>query len=153
MAWNTGSVFRSSPRCQLYATAIRIPMTQAGIVTMIICTLVMLKPCSIDMAEKATTAAAIGEHVIPICEAIDAIAQGRSGRMPFFNAMSQIIGIKVYTTCPVPTSTVRKKVVNGAMIVMRSGCFRSIFSAICIIQSIPPDACRIPAQVTAAMMM
>ena len=67
--------------------------------------------------------------------------------------MSQIIGMIVYTTWPVPTSTVRKKVTRGPRNVMWSGCLRSIFSAICIIQSMPPEACRVPAQVTAAIMM
>ena len=64
-----------------------------------------------------------------------------------------MIGIRVYTTCPVPTRTVRKKVVIGARKVMFPGCFLSIFSAIWIIQSIPPEAWRVPAQVTAAMMI
>ena len=115
--------------------------------------MVISKPFSFEMVTKATTAAAIGEQVIPTCEAIEATPQGRSGLMPFFNAMSQMIGIKVYTTCPVPTSTVRKNVHSGARKVMRSGCLRNILSAIWISQSIPPEACMIPAHVTAAMMM
>ena len=49
----------------------------------------------IQVAEKATTAAAMGEQVIPTCDAIDATPQGRSGRIPFFRAMSQMIGISV----------------------------------------------------------
>ena len=44
---------------------------------------------------KATTAAAIGEQVIPTWEAMDATPQGRSGRMFFFKAMSQMMGMMV----------------------------------------------------------
>ena len=87
------------------------------------------KPLVLEMLTKATTAAAIGEQVMPTCEAIDATPHGRSGRKPFFSAMSQMMGMRVYTTCPVPTSMVRKKVQNGARKVMRSGCLRSSFSA------------------------
>ena len=47
------------------------------------------------MVINATTAAAMGEQVIPICEAMLAIPQGRSGRMPFLSAMSQMMGISV----------------------------------------------------------
>ena len=53
---------------------------------------------TLEIDTKATTAAAIGEQVIPTCEAIDATPQGRSGRMPFLSAMSQMIGMRVYTT-------------------------------------------------------
>ena len=64
-------------------------------VTMITCRLFTWKPLEAEIAEKATTAAAMGEQVIPTCEAILATPQGRSGRMPFFNAMSQMIGMSV----------------------------------------------------------
>ncbi len=47
------------------------------------------------MVTKATTAAAMGEQVIPTWEAMEATAQGRSGRMFFFRAMSQMMGITV----------------------------------------------------------
>lgn len=73
----------------------RIPMIQAGMVTMMIWMLLTLKPLSAEMDAKATTAAAMGEQVIPICEAMEAMPQGHSGRMPFFRAMSQMIGIRV----------------------------------------------------------
>ena len=115
--------------------------------------MVTSNPLAFEIDTKATTAAAMGEQVMPTCEATDATPQGRSGRMPFFSAMSQIMGISVYTTWPVPTSTVRKNVHSGARNVMRSGCLRSMRSANCISQSMPPDACMMPAQVTAAMMM
>ncbi len=59
------------------------------------CGMVMSKPLALEMLTKATTAAAIGEQVMPTCEAMEATPHGRSGRMPFFRAMSQIIGIKV----------------------------------------------------------
>ena len=110
-------------------------------------------PLALEIVTNETTAAAIGEQVIPTWEAIEATPHGRSGRMSFFSAMSQMIGMMVYTTWPVPTRTVRKKVTRGARNVMCSGCFLSIFSAIWIIQSMPPDAWRVPAQVTAAMIM
>ena len=70
-------------------------MMQAGRVSSTICTLVTSKPFSAEMAEKATTAAAMGEQVMPICEEMLAMLQGRSGRMPFFSAMSQMIGMSV----------------------------------------------------------
>ena len=60
--------------------------------------MVISKWFAFEIVTNATTAAAIGEHVIPTCDAIDATPQGRSGRIPFFSAMSQIIGIRVYTT-------------------------------------------------------
>ena len=68
---------------------------QAGMVIMMICRLLTLNPFSAEMAEKATTAAAMGEQVIPTCEAMEATPQGRSGRMPFFSAMSQMMGMSV----------------------------------------------------------
>ena len=54
-----------------------------------------MNPLALDMVTKATTAAAIGEQVIPTWEAMEATAQGLSGRMFFFRAISQMIGIKV----------------------------------------------------------
>ena len=60
--------------------------------------MVMSKPFALEMLTKATTAAAMGEQVMPTCEAILATPHGRSGRMPFFSAMSQMMGINVYTT-------------------------------------------------------
>ena len=62
---------------------------------MIICRLFTWNPFEAEIAEKATTAAAMGEQVMPTCEAIEATPQGRSGRMPFFSAMSQMMGISV----------------------------------------------------------
>ena len=47
------------------------------------------------MVTKATTAAAMGEQVIPTCEATEETPQGRSGRMFFLRAMSQIMGMMV----------------------------------------------------------
>ena len=47
------------------------------------------------MDEKATTAAEMGEQVMPICEAMLAMPHGRSGRIPYFSAMSQMMGISV----------------------------------------------------------
>ena len=58
----------------------------------------MLKPFEFEMLTKATTAAAIGEQVMPTCDAMDATPHGLSGLIPFFNAMSQMIGMSVYTT-------------------------------------------------------
>ena len=55
----------------------------------------MSNPLSLLMITNDATAAAMGEQVIPTCDATDATAHGRSGRMPFFKAMSQIIGIRV----------------------------------------------------------
>ena len=40
------------------------------------------------MATIETTATETGEAQMPICEAIEATAIGRSGRMPFLMAMS-----------------------------------------------------------------
>ena len=59
------------------------------------CGMVMSKPLALDMVTKATTAAAMGEQVMPTCDAMDATAHGRSGRMPFFSDMSQMMGISV----------------------------------------------------------
>ena len=78
-----------------------------------------------------------GEAEIPIWEAVEATAMGRSGRMFFFTAMSSMIGNIVYTTCPVPHNTVKVQVVSGAKIVTYSGFFRKSFSANCIITSKP----------------
>ena len=47
------------------------------------------------MVVKATTAAAMGEQVIPTWDATDATAQGLSGRMPFLSEISQMMGIRV----------------------------------------------------------
>ena len=97
-AWNLGSLSRSNPRRKDAVAAAISPTRHAGIETANTWGMVMSNPFSFDMVTNATTAAAIGEQVIPTCEATDATPQGRSGRIPFFNAMSQIIGIKVYTT-------------------------------------------------------
>ena len=53
------------------------------------------KPLALEMVTKATTAAAMGEQVMPTCEAILATPQGRSGRMPCFSEMSQMMGMSV----------------------------------------------------------
>ena len=47
------------------------------------------------MVTKETTAAAMGEQVIPTWDAMDATPQGLSGRMFFLRAMSQMMGIMV----------------------------------------------------------
>ena len=83
------------------------------------CGMLMSNPLELEMLTNATTAAAIGEHVMPTCDAIDATPHGLSGLMPFFSAISQMIGMSVYTTWPVPTRTVRKNVHNGARKVIR----------------------------------
>ena len=44
----------------------------------------------IDASE--TVATDTGEAVMPICADVDATAMGRSGRMPFFTAMSSMMG-------------------------------------------------------------
>ena len=64
-------------------------------VTTSTCGMVMSKPLAAEMVVNATTAAAIGEQVMPTCDAIDATAQGLSGRMPFLSAMSAMSGIRV----------------------------------------------------------
>ena len=152
-AWNSGSLSRSRPRRVLQAAATMMPMKHEGMVTATICGIDTLKPLRAEMAEKATTAAEMGEQMMAIMEATLATAQGRSGRMPFLMATSAMMGISVYITCPVPTKMVSRKVETGARKVICWGCLRSIFSAIWIIQSMPPEACRMPAQVTAATMM
>ena len=91
----------------------------AGIVIASTLGMVMSNPLALDMLTNATTAAAIGEQVIPTWDAMEATAQGLSGRMFFLSAMSQMIGMRVYTTWPVPTSTVRKNVQRGARNVIR----------------------------------
>lgn len=53
------------------------------------------KPLAFEIDTKATTAAAMGEQVMPTCDAMLATPHGRSGRIPFFRAMSQIMGISV----------------------------------------------------------
>ena len=59
------------------------------------CGIETMKPLALEMVTKATTAAAIGEQVIPTWEAIEATAQGLSGRIFFLRAISQMIGISV----------------------------------------------------------
>ena len=67
-------------------------------VTITICGMVMWKPLSAEMVEKATTAAEMGEQTMAIIEATLAMAQGRSGRMPFLSDTSAMMGIRVYIT-------------------------------------------------------
>ena len=55
----------------------------------------MANPFLFEMMTNEATAAAIGEHVMPTCEATEATAQGRSGRIPFLSEMSQMMGINV----------------------------------------------------------
>ena len=71
------------------------PQRQAGIVTAMTCRLLISKPFAFEMMTNEATAAAIGEQVMPTCEAIEATPHGRSGRMPFLSEMSQMIGIRV----------------------------------------------------------
>ena len=60
--------------------------------------MLMEKPLSPEMVEKATTAAEIGEQTMASMEATEATANGRSGRIPFLMATSVTIGISVYIT-------------------------------------------------------
>ena len=75
--------------------AAMMPKMHAGILTMRIWKMETSNPLALEMVMKETTAAAIGEQVMPICEAMEAIPQGRSGRIPCFREMSQMIGIMV----------------------------------------------------------
>ena len=68
---------------------------QAGIVTISTWGIVIAKPLALDMETNATTAAAIGEQVMPTWDAMEATPQGLSGRIPFLRAMSQMMGIRV----------------------------------------------------------
>ena len=86
---------RSSPRWYENSAAAISPSTQAGKLTISTCGMFTSNPLAFDIVTKATTAAAIGEHVMPTCEAMEATPHGRSGLMPFFSAMSQMIGISV----------------------------------------------------------
>ena len=71
------------------------PMIHDGRVTIRICGIEILYPLAFEMAINATTAAAIGEQVMPSCDATEDTAQGLSGRIPFLSEISQIIGIRV----------------------------------------------------------
>ena len=95
---------------------------------------------------RDTTATETGEAVMAICEATEATAIGRSGRIPFLMAISEMIGNMVYTTCPVPHRNVRVQVVKGASSVMCCGWRRSSRSAYCIITFKPPAVCNTEAQ-------
>ena len=59
------------------------------------CGMLTMKPLALEIVTKATTAAAIGEQVMPTCEAMEDTPQGRSGRMFFLSAMSQMMGMMV----------------------------------------------------------
>ena len=56
------------------------------------------KPLADEMAEKAMMAAEMGEQMTASIDATLAIAQGRSGRMPFLMDTSAMMGISVYIT-------------------------------------------------------
>ena len=71
------------------------PQRHAGIVIAMTCRLLMLNPFAFEIITNDATAAAIGEQVMPTCDAIEATPQGRSGRIPFLSEMSQIIGMRV----------------------------------------------------------
>ena len=94
-AWNAGSLSRSSPRLYETAAAAMIPQRHAGIVIAMTCRLLMLNPFAFEIITNETTAAAIGEQVIPTCDATEATPQGRSGRIPFLSEISHIIGMRV----------------------------------------------------------
>ena len=94
-AWKAGSLSRSSPRRYETSAAAISPQRQAGIVIAMTCKLFTSKPFAFEIITNDATAAAIGEQVIPTCDATDATPHGRSGRMPFLSEISQIIGIKV----------------------------------------------------------
>ena len=72
-----------------------IPQMHAGIVIAITCKLLISKPFAFEMTTNDATAAAIGEQVMPTCDAMEATPQGRSGRIPFLRAISQMMGISV----------------------------------------------------------
>ena len=107
-----------------------MPQRQAGMVTATICGMEMVKPFRPEIVENATTAAEMGEQTMASMDATEATASGRSGRMPFLMATSVTTGISVYITCPVPQTTVRKKVLIGARRVMCCGCLRRMRSTI-----------------------
>ena len=52
----------------------------------------MTPACSARMEASDTVATDTGEAVMPICAEVDETAIGRSGRMPFFSAMSSMMG-------------------------------------------------------------
>ena len=85
----------SSAAQQEQSEAASKPIKQAGRLTMSTCGMVTSNPFIFEMLTNATTAAEIGEAIIPIWLAILATAQGRSGRIPFLSEMSQIIGMSV----------------------------------------------------------
>ncbi len=74
-----------------------MPHKHAGMVIINTCGIV--SPSSgilvLVIVTNDTTAAAIGEHVIPTCDATDATAHGLSGLIPFFKEISAMIGISV----------------------------------------------------------
>ena len=67
-------------------------------VTMTICGMLIWKPLAAEMAEKAMTAAEMGEQMMAIIEATLAMAHGLSGRMPFLIDTSVMMGMMVYIT-------------------------------------------------------
>ena len=72
-----------------------MPQRQEGMVRKRTCGMVMSKPDMFEMPTKATTAAAMGEQMMPTWLATEATAQARSGRMFFFIEMSTMMGISV----------------------------------------------------------
>jgi hypothetical protein len=71
------------------------PHRHAGIVMAMTWRLLTSNPFAFEITTNEATAAAIGEQVMPTCDATEATPQGRSGRMPYLSEMSQMMGIKV----------------------------------------------------------
>ena len=94
-AWKAGSLSRSSPRLYETAAAAISPQIHAGIVIAMTCKLLISNPFLFEIMTNEATVAAIGEQVMPTCDATEATAHGRSGRIPFLREISQIIGISV----------------------------------------------------------
>ncbi len=88
-AWYSGSSFRSLPRNIETTAAAITPVSVAGTQIIRICG---SPHCVMHFSAKspiiAAVAAATGLAVIACCEAMVATAIGRSGRMPFWCAVS-----------------------------------------------------------------
>ena len=81
-AWNSGSLANSLPRRILQIPAIITPANVAGIVIDKIVTTLAWKLTAPNIATMDTTATEAGDAQIPIWDATDATAIGRSGRIP-----------------------------------------------------------------------
>ena len=76
----------------LQSAAASTPTMPAGMVTLMMSSSPTGCGVLAAIARNVVTAAATGLAVIPICEATEEIAIGRSGRMPVFSATSPITG-------------------------------------------------------------